>query len=191
MPARNLINRTPVLLHPAALARSNGRMEPSREALVRDLDGGLDLDRRRNYMQLIAGVLAAVGGAVVGFSSVDERSDLAAIVGAFLGFVAGIFLAGFVLMFRPLPKISVEVAISKHRNLQRRSWYWAATWALTFASGALALPWLANDDRPWAFVICIVRLCTVTGLCAFIKVRYVALDKFGKEIEGHRPKQDF
>ncbi|HVX12033.1 MAG TPA: hypothetical protein VHC22_12695 [Pirellulales bacterium] len=164
-------------------------MDPSREAIARDLPGGLDLDRRRNYFQLAAGALAAACGAVIGFCTADKWSGLAATLGAFLGFVAGIFLAGFVLMFQPASKISVEAAITKHRNLKQRSRHWIGAWVLIVASGGLVIPWFGNDDRPWAFVLCVVWLCTVTGLGAFLKARNAALNKFGKEIEGRQPEQ--
>lgn len=165
-------------------------MDQSRETLVRDLSGGLDLDRRRNYLQLAAGALAAVGGAVIGFRTADERSDIAAIVGAFLGFVAGIFLAGLAIMFRPAPKISVEVAITKRKNIERRLWRLLVVWVLTFVSGPLIIfPSFGHDDRPWAVVVCILWMCATTGLCAYLKVKQDALERLAKEVDGQQAER--
>jgi drug/metabolite transporter (DMT)-like permease len=165
-------------------------MDPSREALVRDLSDGIDLNRRRNYMQLAAGASVAVGGAVLGFCNADERSDLAAIAGALLGFVAGIFLAGLAIMFRPAPKISVEAAVVKRKNLERRLWRLLVVWVLTFMCGPLIiLPCFGHDDRPWAFVLCIAWFCTVTGLCAYLKMKKAALEQFAKEIDGQQAER--
>jgi hypothetical protein len=140
----------------------------------------------KRFNTLAVGALAAVAGAMVGFRSVDERSDLAAIVGAFLGFVAGIFLAGLAIMFRPAPKISVEIAIAKRKNLERRLWRLLVIWVLTFVSGPLIiLPWFGNDEWAWAFVLCILWLCVTVGLCAYLKVTKAALERCAKELDGH------
>lgn len=159
-------------------------MADSGEILVKDLAGGLDLDRRRNYAQLIAGLVGSAVGAAMGFTSVVEDAGLAALAGAVVGFVGGTFIAGLALMFRSAARITVREATAKHQRLRRHLWYCFAAWLLVFASLPLVLRF-AHD------VVVIGWLCAATGLCAYVRTRKADLDQFEKEIaNGKKEPED-
>jgi len=66
---------------------------------IQGMNEGLDLDRGRNLLQFIAGVLVAACGSVIGYNLPYEARGLAAGCGAIAGFIVGVFLGGVVLMF--------------------------------------------------------------------------------------------
>jgi hypothetical protein len=74
---------------------------------------GLQLDRRRNLLQLASGTLLAVIGVFIGFYTTDDRYDLAALIGGTIGLVLGVFVSGFVLMVFDYPFSQYLVIIPK------------------------------------------------------------------------------
>lgn len=103
-------------------------------------DGVLTLSLRHNLVQGLA-VIAFMGvGALIGFLTVKQRPDIAALIGAFLGMVVGTFLSGFLIMLLPPPKIRVTRRQIQRKYAQARKRLWiTVTVALLLT---ISLPWI-------------------------------------------------
>ncbi len=77
------------------------------------MDEGLDLNRRRNTLQLLFGVVCGGCGSVVGYILPDEGQFIGAACGAVLGFIVGVFLCGLIFL---LAHYYNEIRVIKRGN---------------------------------------------------------------------------
>jgi len=130
---------------------------------------GLQLHAGRNLFQLAALVCFACIGAAAGWFLIDDRPDIAALVGAVLGAIAGTFLSGLILMNRRPPPTLMTAAefVRTYKRLKRR----AAIAALGGVVGILGLGVIlrtfGNDESDLAWVVCLAWILSTVALLTY------------------------
>jgi MFS family permease len=162
---------------------NGGRVHNSPEIVQYEVIGGtgegLDRSPRRNLLQLTFLIAFVVAGAVVGYYATGEAPWFAAACGGVVGLVAGTFVGGLVLlaMDRGPKRWTLEEYLTKREQAWRRE-RWAIIGFFANATiGSCALPFLAHNDAPWAFVAFILWIMAWVGLfaCAKISAAYCSL----------------
>ncbi len=142
-----------------------------RFACVDHGDGTLTTSPRRNLVQALAVLVFIAVGAVIGSLLVDDRPDLAALVGAVIGMVLGTFGSGFILMLLPPPRINLtQLQIQrKYAACRRRLWISRVVATLMLIGVPIVIGKFGHDPSDFAWLICLGWPAVTVGICVYAK----------------------
>ncbi len=149
----------------------DSREERERFTFVDHVDGILNSSPRRNLAQALTVLLFMGVGAEIGFFVVNDRPDLAALVGAILGMIAGTFLSGFVIMLLPPHRIQLTRSQIQRKYIACRKRFWiAGTVAVLML---VALPFVigkfARESTDLAWLLCMGWPLATVAACVYAK----------------------
>lgn len=124
----------------------------------------LQLEWKRNVLQLITGVAFSIFGAAFGFSATDDLQSLAAALGGFIGFTVGVAITGFGLMIydsysRPTIRIpNCPMRGFDHLELQRKRAVWLTYCLLIATLSSFSLAFVLHGAFLLLFVACLTSI---------------------------------
>lgn len=152
-------------------ATENARGDSDVFTFADHADGTLTTSPRRNLLQALAVLVFMAIGAGGGYFTVEDRPDLAALVGAVLGMLAGAFVSGFVIML--LPPVMIQLS---RREIQRKYVACRRRWSISLAIALLlfvSLPFVIgkfeHEDSDIAWLLCLGWALATGGAGVYTK----------------------
>lgn len=152
-------------------SHSSAHTDQIRYEVVGSVGEGLNLRLRDNLLQGIAILGCAAAGAVIGYNALTGSPWLGVVYGAVIGMIGGAFVSGLLLLC--LARRRNLVTLREFLELQSRAKRRLSFAITAFIAVVVAFPLImmvfGHDDSPWAFILCVLWLMLLVGLCAYAK----------------------